>query len=114
MKHILFYKFVVALTETLKISEDSLFSKSKKREIVDARHLLYYLCFRRMIRVVYIQKYMSENGYPIAHSSVIHGIKVASDKAKADDDYKEIINQIETIVYGKKPISIQDTVLTEC
>jgi chromosomal replication initiation ATPase DnaA len=113
MKHILFYKFVSCITDVLKISEDSLFSKSKRRDIVDARHLLYYLCSRRMIRVVYIQKYMKENGYSVPHSSVIHGIKVVSDKIKSDPDYKEIINQIETIIYGKS-ISIQDPVLTEC
>ena len=46
------------------------------RERVDARHLLYYLCSKRPMRITYIQKYMKANGYNINHSSIIHGINV--------------------------------------
>jgi hypothetical protein len=95
MRQDLFYKFVDNICRVLGVDRHLLFSKSKRRDIVDARHLLYYLCFRRMIRVVYIQKYMAQNDYHISHSSVIHGIKVASEKAKVDADYKELLNQIE-------------------
>lgn len=95
MRRDLFNKFVDGVVRVLGVDRQEMFSKSKRRDLVDARHLLYYLCFRRMIRVVYIQKYMSENGYDISHSSVIHGIQVASERVKTDDNYKELLNQIE-------------------
>lgn len=95
MKRDAFYRYVDNIVRALDVDRELMFSKTKRRDIVDARHLLYYVCFRRMIRVVYIQKYMSENGYDISHSSVIHGIKIASDKAKSDDEYKELLNLIE-------------------
>lgn len=95
MRRDLFNKFVDGVVRVLGVDRQEMFSKSKRRDLVDARHLLYYLCFRRMIRVVYIQKYMSENGYDISHSSVIHGIQVASERVRTDDNYKELLNQIE-------------------
>jgi chromosomal replication initiation ATPase DnaA len=99
MKQDVFNQYADKVSKLFSISRDDLFSKSKKREIVDARQLLYYLCNIRYIGVSYIQKYMQENGYTIQHPSVINGIKRVSDKMKEDGDYVSVIKDIEKSVF---------------
>jgi len=47
------------------------------------------------MRLVYIQEYMSENGYLINHSSIHHGIQVVKEKMETDIDYVKEINLIK-------------------
>jgi len=75
-----------------------LFVKSKRRDIVDARHLLYFLCSERPMRIRYIQQYMEENGYKVGHSTIIHGIKQIREKSEYDTDYQKIINDIKECI----------------
>ena len=100
MKQDVFNRYADKVVELFSIDRDALFSKSKKRELVDARHLLYYLCSKRPMRVNYIQRYMSENGYEITHSSIIHGINVMKRKMAEDPDYIKIVNKLNTSNYG--------------
>jgi len=99
MKQDVFNQYVEKVVDLFNITKDELFSKSKKRELVDARHLLYYLCSKRPMRLNYIQKYMSENGYVIQHSSVIHGISVIEERIKTDTDYISIVKEVEKAVF---------------
>lgn len=99
MKQDVFNQYVDKVVNLFKIERNLLFSKSKKRELVDARHLLYYLCAKRPMRVNYIQKYMAENGYEIQHSSVIHGISTTEKRLKEDKDYVTIVNQVDKAVH---------------
>ena len=39
--------------------------------------MLYYLCRQRPVRISYIQRFMKEQGYSVAHSTIIHGYKKA-------------------------------------
>ena len=73
------------------INPDDLFVKSKRRDIVDARQLLYFLCSERPMRIRYIQQYMEENGYKVGHSTIIHGIKQVRGRVGYDSDYQKII-----------------------
>ena len=57
MKQDVFNQYVDRVTDLYQIKKFELFSKSKKRELVDARHLLYYLCAKRPMKLIYIQKY---------------------------------------------------------
>lgn len=99
MKHDIFNQYVDRIVDLFGITKEELFSKSKKREIVDARYLLYYLCYKRPMTIVYIQRYMKENGYDIQHSSVIHGINDVSERVKQDADYMQIVKTIEQVVF---------------
>jgi len=76
------------------LDSESLFTKTKRRDIVDARHLLYFLCSQRPMRLVYIQEYMAENGYNINHSSIHHGIAQVKKKVEDDADWNETIESI--------------------
>ena len=95
MKSDIFKSYAKQVCLIFSIDEETLFTKSKRRDIADARHLLYYLCSIRPMRPVYIQEYMSENGYLINHSSIHHGIQVVKEKMETDIDYVKEINLIK-------------------
>ena len=99
MKHDVFNQYVEKISDLFGISKDELFSKSKKRELVDARHLVYYLCSKRPMQITYIQKYMNEAGYDIKHSSIIHGISAVEQKIAKDKDYVSVVKEVERAVF---------------
>ena len=99
MKQDVFNQFVEKASSLFDITKDEFFSKSKKRVQVDARQLVYYLCFKRPMQVTYIEKYMTEAGYKIAHSSIIHGIKAVEKRMIDDRDYVAIVKDLERSVF---------------
>lgn len=99
MKHDIFNSYVNIISDRFDIPKEDLFKRTKRRDLVDARHLLYYLCAKRPMRIKYIQDYMTQNGYKINHSSVIYGIDSVAEKMKSDKDYVSIIRSIESSVH---------------
>tara|TARA_B100000768_G_C11284487_1_gene381236 strand:+ start:1625 stop:1918 length:294 start_codon:yes stop_codon:yes gene_type:complete len=95
MKRNIFDEYVEQVIELYGITKRDLFQKSKVREIVDARYVLYYLCYNRPMKLKYIQKYMSEGGYDIGHSSVLHGIKAITNYIESDEDYKSLLRHLQ-------------------
>ena len=95
MKREVFNKLVDNICKICEITKDQLFSKSKIRKSVDARHLLYHTCKQRNMKLVTIQGYMNDNGYTINHSSIIHGINVVEENISHDSDYITITYQIQ-------------------
>tara|TARA_R100000426_G_scaffold79238_1_gene56882 strand:+ start:283 stop:576 length:294 start_codon:yes stop_codon:yes gene_type:complete len=94
MKLNIFNDYVTEVANLYNIEEEKIFEKSKERGIVDARHLLYYLCYYRPMKLKYIQDYMGQRGYEIGHSSIIHGIQSVHKAMAQDDDYQKVINEI--------------------
>lgn len=99
MKEDVFKQYVERVISLFNISREDFFSKSKKRELVDARQLVYYLCSERPMQITYIQKFMNEGGYKIQHSSIIHGINSMKEKVKNDKDYQTIVKDIDRAVF---------------
>jgi chromosomal replication initiation ATPase DnaA len=95
MKRNIFNDYVEQVVELYGITKGELFQKSKVREVVDARHVLYYLCYNRPMKLKYIQKYMSEAGYDIGHSSVLHGIQAVTNLVQSDEDISFIIETLQ-------------------
>jgi chromosomal replication initiation ATPase DnaA len=98
MKKEIFNSYVIGIANTFGISQEELFSKSRKRELVDARQLLYYLCASRPMRISLIQECMVENGYETQHSPIIHGIESMKKKLKEDPDYRVVVHRLEEAV----------------
>ena len=94
MKLNIFNDYVTEVANLYNIEEEKIFEKSKERGIVDARHLLYYLCYYRPMKLKYIQDYMGQRGYEIGHSSINHGIQSVHKAMAQDDDYQKVINDI--------------------
>lgn len=99
MKQDVFNQYVDRVCELFSVNKKDLFTKSKKRNVVDARHLIYYLCFKRPMQITYIQKYMKECGYNIEHSSVIYGVASVDKKIAEDRDYVTVVKDIERAVF---------------
>ena len=98
MKEPIFNQIAENVCSLYDISREQLFTKTKERKVVDARHLLYYGCMDRQIRLGYIQQYLTKNGYKVSHSSILHGIGVVKEMMNKDEDYKTITNRIQECV----------------
>lgn len=98
MKSDIFNQYVDKITKRFSITKEELFSKTKKPECAEARHMLYYLCHTRPMRITYIQAYMNENGYNTSHSVILYGISSAQAKIAMDRDYKTVVKSIEECV----------------
>lgn len=95
MKQDVFNRYADKIAALFHISREDLFKKSKKTDLVDARHLLYYMCYNRQIKITSIEEYMALSGYTIKHSSIIHGIRAVEDKIKEDKDYVVAIKELD-------------------
>ena len=98
MKVDLFNQYVDRVVTLFGIDRETLFSKSKQRYIVDARQLVYYLCYNRKMQSIIIQKYMADNGVSIFNNSIANGVKNVKIKIEQDKDYLTIIKEIEKSV----------------
>lgn len=87
--------YAKGVAEVFNIDVAELFNKSRKRELVDARQLLYYLCYTRPMRISMIQDLMNENGYETKHSPIINGIKSMKSKLKEDPDYRVLVHRLQ-------------------
>mgnify|MGYP003644375422 CR=1 FL=1 len=94
MKNKIFNIYVNNVCNLFGIKHKAIFKKTKTRDIVDARHLLYYVCSIRPMRIVHIQEYMANKGYNVAHSSIHHGIGQMKEKLKVDIDYIEAVAEV--------------------
>ena len=97
MKKHIFDAYAEAVAKQFHLTLDQMFTKTKKRDIVDARQMLYYLCMERPIRISYIQRFMEENGHDICHSTIIHGYKKAKALIDTDKDYEYVVKKLQDV-----------------
>jgi chromosomal replication initiation ATPase DnaA len=95
MKRDIFEAYVDRVTDRFGITRERLFAKDKSRDVVDARHMLYYLCSERPMTNTYIKQYMGENGYNIDLPSISHGLKRVEYHISQAPDYTTLINQLK-------------------
>ena len=93
MKKDIFDSYAIAIANKFGLTFNQMFERTKKREIVDARQMLYYLCRERPVRISYIQRFMKEQGHSVSHSTIIHGYKKAKILINKDNDFKQFIKQ---------------------
>jgi len=98
MKSDIFNQYAEIIADMSGINKDDLFSKNKTRTISEARHLLYYLCNKRMIAVSYIKKYMEDNGYKVGFFPITYGIKTAKQRVEKDPDCASLISKIDSSI----------------
>tara|TARA_R100000935_G_scaffold58725_1_gene97315 strand:- start:4055 stop:4351 length:297 start_codon:yes stop_codon:yes gene_type:complete len=95
MKKEIFNNYATAIAQQFHLELDDIFTKSRKRESVDARQMLYYLCMERPIRIAYLQRFMSEAGLDVHVTTIIHGYKKAKALIDNDSDYQHMIDKIQ-------------------
>ena len=96
MKYKLFKKFIERILEHMEISHGDLFDKSKKKSVVMARHLLYYLCYNRGMGASEIKEYMAREGQSVEHTTILHGIKSIGKAIAEDADLLVIYDNLIT------------------
>lgn len=99
MKEDVINQYVNKVIHLFNIDRETLFSKSKQRHIVDARQLLYYLCYNRQMQFVIIKNFMLDNGTSVHHNSIVNGINNVKVKLEEDKDYQTIIRELEKAVF---------------
>jgi chromosomal replication initiation ATPase DnaA len=95
MKQDIFNKYAQAVADEFDIPHDLLFARTKERHVTHARHMLFYLCYKRKMSVASIMMYMKNNEYDTGHSSVIYGIHKTEDRMDEDTDYVLIAKKIQ-------------------
>jgi chromosomal replication initiation ATPase DnaA len=99
MKKKIFNQYLALVLKMFGITMDELLTKSKKRQIVDAKQLLIYMCYRRQMRLVTIKEYLGDVGYVIDNKNVLHSIRAVDKKIEEDRDLQTIIRDIENSVF---------------
>jgi chromosomal replication initiation ATPase DnaA len=99
MKKQIFIKYLDLIVELFGIDKSEIFINTKRREVTEARQLLYYLCYVRPMRINEIQKYMAELGYDPKHPPIVNGIKTATLKIESDKDYQDMVRRIQNSVF---------------
>lgn len=95
MKKEVFNKYAELIIDMFEITREQLFSKTKVRNIVDARYLLYYLCVTRPMPIVYLQQFLEEEGYETSHAPIIYGIRTMTKRLNNDPDYRLIVRKLK-------------------
>jgi chromosomal replication initiation ATPase DnaA len=97
MKKKVFNDYANMITEVFCVSKESLFNKTKQRNIVYARYMLHYLCYKRPMDITTIMGCMSDNGYPMSYSNIQYGIAAMKKKLRKDKDLSDAYKRIRTI-----------------
>ena len=98
MKHEIFNQYVAKIAKLYRVEESEMFVRSRKQEMVDARHMLFYLCISRPIPAYSIKSYMAERGLSIQQSAINNGVRKIEKNISEDSDYARIISDIERSV----------------
>tara|TARA_Y100001938_G_scaffold150598_1_gene242314 strand:+ start:1707 stop:2009 length:303 start_codon:yes stop_codon:yes gene_type:complete len=98
MKYKLFKKYIQKILEHMEISHADLFDKSKKKSMVEARQLLYYLCHNRGMGATEIKDYMFREGHSLEHTTILYGINAMEDVIANDPDLEKIAEDIQGAV----------------
>lgn len=95
MKQELFNQYVDWVSQIFNLPKEVIFSKSREQNIVEARHMIYYLCYERGISLISIKNFLLEYNYTIHNPALLHGIKKIKNKVQSDDDYSILTDRIQ-------------------
>lgn len=99
MKKILFDQFVERIAQVFGLKDPSaIFMRTKRQDVVDARQMLFFLCYDRGISLADILRLMADKGLPLKHPAVLNGIRKIKEKVESDPDYKFFIDKVHSKV----------------
>ncbi len=95
MKKGIFNKYVDKICKVYYIEQQELFTKDKRTDLADARHLLYFLSIETPMTIAQLRKYMKDNDYDISHSSIYHGYNKMTSLIANDKEVNKIVKGIQ-------------------
>lgn len=99
MKEEIFKQYLDAVVKLFRLTKEIIVSNSKDPDAVEARQLLYYLCYQRQMRMVQIQRFMIKEGYDPGRPGILRGIKQATKRVDSDSDYQTITERISNKIF---------------
>ena len=98
MKEYIFKEYLANILSHLDITQNEFFERSKKREVVLPRQILYYLCREKAhMQFTEIRRYLTKQGFEVALDTIIYGYNSFSELLKEDEDYLYIVNKLKEI-----------------
>jgi chromosomal replication initiator protein len=96
------YRIMKTISTYYNIDVEVIKSKTRKREIVQCRHIFYYFS-KRLTRhpLASIGDY-SAKGWKGDHATAIHGIKAAKMLIETDKYYRNDVANIEKLIYNSE------------
>jgi len=95
MKKTIFNQYVKEVCRLFDIEPSQLFTRTRKRKIVEARQLVHYLCYNRSMGLTEISEYMEQSGLSLTPANISNGVNRVREKIRYDDDYEYVINKIK-------------------
>ena len=90
-KAINFDMIVEAAADKYRLNSDVIFSKSRVKDVADARMLIMYLAQKLLgLSTGSIGRKLGRQ-----HSTVVHGIKAITDRIQKDSDYADLVRSVE-------------------
>tara|TARA_R110000803_G_scaffold155929_1_gene220506 strand:- start:448 stop:762 length:315 start_codon:yes stop_codon:yes gene_type:complete len=95
MKKEIFNLYVKLICDGTGLVKDQLFSPLKNRDLIQARILLYKLCYDRPMTIKQIVSFMKERGFIISYETVRKSIIKTTSllKSKSDKDFNDFFNR---------------------
>ena len=84
-----FNSYATKIGRRLHVTKADLFSRTRKQDVSDARHILFWLCKESGMTIAYIQKYCKVNRLDVTHPAIIHGINQVD--SMMNEDMEDLI-----------------------
>ena len=91
-------QYIDNICNHLAIVSEDLFVKTKEAGVVEARQLLYFLCYTKSnMSITEISKYTLNKGYTQDVSNIKKAITRVEERIATDPDYKLIIKRLDRV-----------------
>ena len=94
MNHQLFSTIVNLVSEHTQIHESEIFTRSRKKALVDARYIIIYIARRMDIKLVYIQRFFALEGFELHYTTLFHACNRLEEDMEEDDYIKTLVADI--------------------
>lgn len=92
-EHIL-QSYIDNITMHFGVNQEFIFSEGQKLEKTEPRQLFFYLCHKRGIPIVTVQKFMSKAGFDMHHATIYQSIRKMQEKIEGDSDYNDLVTRL--------------------
>tara|TARA_R110000824_G_scaffold21748_14_gene80830 strand:+ start:6212 stop:6538 length:327 start_codon:yes stop_codon:yes gene_type:complete len=99
----LFNNVVELVSHYTQVEEDELFTKSRKKALVDARYVIIFICRQLGIKQVYIQRFFKLKGFDVHYTTLFHAYHRIEDDVDDDELLEDMINIIISKIRQSEP-----------
>ena len=98
MKEFIYQKILKNICSHLGVESSDLFVKSKETGVVDARQLLYYLCYNNSnMKLTEISSYTNNQGFHEDQANISRSVESFSKKLESDKDLQAIVDKLKRV-----------------